>query len=66
MLGDLGETVKWILRSGKHSVGSLDRDLHVKGAVEFDIFAEHEGRSYKHFNCFQRDRLEKLRASSLY
>ena len=45
MLGNLGETVKWMLRSGKHSVGSLDRDLHVKRAVEFDIFAEHEGRS---------------------
>ena len=68
MLGNLDETIKRLIRSGKHSSGSLDRDLHelVKRAVEFDIFAQLEGRSYKHFNCIQRDRLENLNASSLY
>lgn len=68
MLGNLDETIKRMLRSGKHSVGTLERDLHelIKRAVEFNIFTELEGRSYKHFNCFQRDRLNNLDASSLY
>lgn len=67
-LRNLDETIKRMLWSGKHSAGSLERDLNelAKTAVEFDIFSEIEGRSYKQFNCFQRDRLENLNASSLY
>ena len=68
MLGNLDETIKRMLRSGKHSVGAVERDLDelIKRAVEFNVFTELEGREYIHFNCFQRNRLYNLIASSLY
>ena len=68
MLGNLDDSIKQLLRSGKHSTGSLERDLNelIKRAVEFNIFTENEGRSYKQFSSFQRDRLANLDASSLH
>ena len=38
----------------------------VKKAVQFNIYSELEGRSYKQFCDFQRDRLENISASDLY
>lgn len=70
ILGKLDETIKRSTKSGQHSQGSAARDLDelVKRAVQFDIFSEIEGRTYKHFHDFQRDRLESdnLKASSIY
>jgi len=69
ILGKLDETIKRSTKSGQHSQGSTARDLDelVKRAVQFDI-SEIEGRTYKHFHDFQRDRLDSvnLKASSLY
>ena len=68
ILGNLDETIKRMLRSGKHSEGSTNRDLHelVNRAVELNIFTESQGRNYNHFKNFQCDRLGNLNASSLY
>ena len=70
ILGKLDETIKRSTKSGQHSQGSTARDLDelVKRAVQFDIFSETEGRTYKHFHDFQRDRLDSdnLKASSVY
>jgi len=68
ILGNLDETIKHMLRSGKHSEGSTNRDLHelVNRAVELNIFTEIQGRNYNHFKNFQCDRLKNLNASSLY
>lgn len=68
ILGHLDDSIKRLLRSGKHSTGSLERDLNelIKREVEFNIFTESEGRSYKQFSSFQRDRLANLDASSLH
>ena len=55
-------------KSGQHSQGSTARDLDelVKRAVQFNIFTELEGRTYRHFCNFQRDKLEDLNGSVLY
>ena len=68
ILTNLDDSIKRLLRSGKHSTGSLERDLNelVKRAVEFNIFTELEGRTYKQFSSFRRDRLADLDASSLH
>ena len=68
ILGNLDDSIKRQLPSGKHSHGSLQRDLNelIKRAFEFKIFSEVEGHSYKIFNSFQRDRLANLDVSSLH
>ena len=68
ILTNLDDSIKRLLRSGKHSTGTLERDLNelVKRAVEFNIFTELEGRTYKQFSSFRRDRLADLDASSLH
>lgn len=68
ILANLDDSIKRLLRSGKHSTANLERDLNelVKRAVEFNIFTELEGRSYKQFCSFKRDRLANLDASSLH
>ena len=70
ILGKLDESIKRATKSGHHTRGSTARDLDelVKRAVQFDIFSEIEGRTYKHFHDFQRDRLDNdnLKASSVY
>ena len=70
ILGKLDETIKRSTKSGHHTQGSTARDLDelVKRALQFDIFSETEGRTYKHFHDFQRDRLDNdnLKASSVY
>ena len=68
ILSNLDETIKRTVRSGRHSEGSTTRDLHelISRAVEFKVFTEIQGRSYKHYKNFQCDRLENLNASSLY
>lgn len=69
ILGKLDETIKYSTKSGQHSQGSTARDFDklVKRAVQFHI-SEIEGRTYKHFHDFQRDRLDSvnLKASSVY
>ena len=69
ILGKLDESIKRFTKSGQHSQGSTARDLDevVIRAVQFDI-SEIEGRTYKHFHDFQRDRLDSdnLKASSIY
>ena len=68
ILGNLDDSIKRQLPSGKHSHGSLERDLNelIKRAFEFKIFSEVDARSYKIFNGFQRDRLANLDVSSLH
>lgn len=68
VLANLDDSIKRQSRSGKHTTGSLEGDLNhlIKRAVEFNIFTELEGRSYKKYSNFQRDRLAKLEASSLH
>ena len=68
ILGNLDDSIKRLSRSGKHSTGGLEKDLHelIKRAIEFQIFTELEGRSYKQFNNFQRDWLANLSASGLH
>ena len=68
ILGNLDDSIKRQLPSGKHSHGSLERDLNelTKRAFEFKIFNEVKARSYKIFNSFQRDRLANLDVSSLH
>ena len=68
ILGNLDDSIKWQLPSGKHFHGSLERGLNelIKRAFEFKIFSEVEARSYKIFNGFQRDRLANLDVSSLH
>ena len=65
---NLDDSIKRLLRSGKYSTGSLERDLNelVKRAVEFNIFTELEGRTYKQVSSFRRDRLADMDASSLH
>ena len=67
-LVNLDESIKCITESGKHSAPptSRDRDELLKRAVQLDIFTEIEGRKYKHFCNFKRDRLDNLDSSSLY
>ena len=67
ILGNLDDSIKRQWPSGKHSHGSLQRDLNelIKRAFEFKIFSEVERCSYKIFNSFQRDRLANLDVSSL-
>ena len=52
----------------EHSNTSLEKDLHelVKRAIESKIFTKQEGRSYKEFRSFLRDRLSNLDVSYLY
>ena len=70
ILGKPDETIRRSAKSGRHTQGSTARDLDelVKRAVQFDIFSEIEGRTYKHFQDFQTDRLDNdnLKASSVY
>lgn len=68
VLSNLDESIKRILRSGKHVEGSATRDLQelIKRAVDFYVFTQIQGRSYKHFKDFQSNRLESVDASSLY
>ena len=68
ILGNLDDSIKRQLPSGKHSHGSLEMDLNelIKRAFEFKIFSEVDARSYKIFNGFQRDRLANLDVSSLH
>ena len=68
VLSNLDESIKRMLRSGKHVEGSATRDLQelIKRAVDFDVFTQIQGRSYKHFKDFQSNRLESVDASSLY
>lgn len=68
ILGNLDDSIKRMLPSGKHSHGSLEGDLNelIKRAVELKIFTEVEGRSYKTFSGFKKDRLANLDASSLH
>ena len=67
-LANLDDSIEQLLRSGKHGTGNLEKDLDelVKRAVEFNIFTELAGRSYKQFSGFQRNRLAKLDVSSLH
>lgn len=53
-MGNLDDNIKRLLRSGKHSSASLEKDLHelVKGAIESKIFPT--------------DRLSNLDVSCLY
>lgn len=68
VLANLDGSIKQTTKSGKHSESCTARDLDelVKRTTKFDIFTEFEGRRYKHFCNFQKDRLENLDASSLY
>jgi len=68
IMGNLDDTVKRLLRSGKHSSASLEKDLHelVKRAIESKIFTKQERRSYKEFRTFPRDRRSNLDVSCLY
>ena len=52
IMGNLDESIKRLLQSGKHSSASLEKDLHelVKRAIESKIFTKQEGRSYKEFS----------------
>ena len=51
IMGNLDDNIKRLLRSGRHSSASLEKDLHelVKRAIESKIFTKQEGRSYKEF-----------------
>ena len=55
-------------KSGQHSQRPTARDLDelVNRAAQFNIFTELEGRTYKHFYEFKRDRLGNLNGSLLY
>ena len=68
ILGNLDDSIKRQLLSGKHSHGSLERDLNElnKRAFEFKTFSEVEACSYKIFNGLQGDRLANLDVSSLH
>ena len=68
IMGSLDDNIKRLLRSEKHSSASLEKDLHelVKRAIESKIFTKQEGRSYKEFRSFPRDRLSNLDVSCLY
>ena len=65
---NLDASIKHKTKSGQHSQGSTARDLDelVNRAAQFNIFTELEGRTYKHFYEFKRDRLENLNGSLLY
>ena len=67
ILVNLDSSIKRMSKSGQHSQGSTARDLDelVKRAVQFNIFTELEGRTYRHFCNFQRDKLEDLNGSVL-
>ena len=68
ILLNLDASIKLMTKSGQHSQGSPASDLDnlVKRAAQFNIFTELEGRTYKHFYEFKRDRLENLNGSLLY
>lgn len=68
ILVNLDSSINRMSKSGQHSQGSTARDLDelVKRAVQFSIFTELEGRTYRHFCNFQRDKLEDLNGSVLY
>ena len=68
IMGNLDDTIKRLLRSEKHSSGSLEKDLHelVKRAIESKIFTKQEGRIYKEFRSFPRDRSSNLDVYCLY
>ena len=68
IMENLDDNIKRLLRSGRHSAASLEKDLHelVKRAIESKIFTKQEGRSYKEFRSFPRDRLSNLDVSYLY
>ena len=68
IMRNLDDNIKRLLRSGRHSSASLEKDLHelVKRAIESKIFTKQEGRSYKEFRSFPRDRLSNLDVSCLY
>ena len=68
ILLNLYASIKRMTKSGQHSQGSTARDLDelVNRAAQFNIFTELEGRTYKHFYEFKRDRLENLNGSLLY
>ena len=68
ILLNLDASIKRMTKSGQHSQGSTASDLDnlVKRAAQFNIFTELEGRTYKNFYEFKRDRLENLNGSLLY
>ena len=68
ILLNLDASIKRMTKSGQHSQGSTAGDLDnlVKRAAHCNIFTELEGRTYKHFYEFKRDRLENLNGSLLY
>ena len=68
ILENLDESLKQHAKSGKHSDPSKEKDLDelIKRAEDLDIFKETEGRSYRHFYGFKRDRLKDLNGTNLH
>ena len=62
------DTILRVARSGRHTQSSAEKDLEqlLKRALSIDIFEQHEGRPYKHYSDFQRDRLEDLDMSAIF
>lgn len=68
IVANIDRSVNQISSSGEHATTSLDKDIDtiVKRIHENDVFSPHEdGRSYKEFFDFTRDRLENLSLSDM-
>ena len=66
LTGNVNQGLNSICGSGKHTSSSLENDLDELRIQQTDVFPEHPGRSYQHFNDFERDPFKTPNMSSLY
>ena len=68
LTGNVNQGLNSIRGSGKHTHSSPENDVDelLRQIQQTDVFTEHPGRSYQHFNDFERDPFKTLNMSSLY
>ena len=68
LTGNVNQGLNRICGSGKHTSSSLENDLDelLRRIQQTDVLTDHPGRSYQHFNDFERDPFKTLNMSSLY
>ena len=64
----IDQEIEKVSRSGRHTCSSTERNLQelVNRTVSTNVFTKQEGRHYKHFVNFKRDRLANLDFSSVF
>lgn len=68
LTGNVNQGLNSIRGSGKHTHSSPENDVDelLRQIQQTNVFTEHPGRSYQHFNDFERDPFKTLNMSSLY